>query len=309
MFERFTTGAIKAIMLAQEEARRLGHNWVGTEHILLGLIGQGDLRRRFASYGMSLAAARTHVERIRGRANNKIPVEIPFTPAAKQFLEHTWEVAKARGDNYIGVEHMFDALMTKQSPTIIEILNAFEIEPEAIHSDLAEQLAYLEKERVVDERKSRKGFSLMELALKVLGRNSKPSMAGESEDVLALTVRLSKELGRGYQASDHLLLALSEYHNPAQEFLEERGVTAPAVRTEIAKLVTATSQDGADRLQTDAMRHAVLIAIDECQNEKSEKVMVRHLLIGLLKLESGIATEILDTLNVDRAESLQALRQ
>ena len=87
MFERFTEKAIKVIMLAQEEARRLGHNFVGTEQILLGLIGEGTGigPKVLKSMGVNLKDARVEVEKIIGRGSGFVAVEIPFTPEQKEF--------------------------------------------------------------------------------------------------------------------------------------------------------------------------------------------------------------------------------
>lgn len=86
MFERFTEKAIKVIMLAQEEARRLGHNFVGTEQILLGLIGEGTgvAAKVLRSMGVNLKDARIEVEKIIGRGSGFVAVEIPFTPVPSE---------------------------------------------------------------------------------------------------------------------------------------------------------------------------------------------------------------------------------
>lgn len=100
MFERFTEKAIKVIMLAQEEARRLGHNFVGTEQILLGLIGEGTgiAAKVLKSLGISLKDARTEVEKIIGRGSGFVAVEIPFTPRAKRVLELSLKEARLLGN-------------------------------------------------------------------------------------------------------------------------------------------------------------------------------------------------------------------
>ena len=99
MFERFTEKAIKVVMLAQEEARRLGHNFVGTEQILLGLIGEstGIAAKVLKSMGVSLKDARVEVEKIIGRGSGFVAVEIPFTPRAKRVLELSLEEARQLG--------------------------------------------------------------------------------------------------------------------------------------------------------------------------------------------------------------------
>lgn len=99
MFERFTEKAIKVIMLSQEEARRLGHNFVGTEQILLGLIGEGTglAAKALKAMGVSLKDARIEVEKIIGRGSGFVVVEIPFTPRAKRVLELSLEEARQLG--------------------------------------------------------------------------------------------------------------------------------------------------------------------------------------------------------------------
>lgn len=99
MFERFTEKAIKVVMLAQEESRRLGHNFVGTEQILLGLIGEatGIAAKVLKSMGVTLKDARTQVEKIIGRGSGFVAVEIPFTPRAKRVLELSLEEARQLG--------------------------------------------------------------------------------------------------------------------------------------------------------------------------------------------------------------------
>ena len=113
MFERFTEKAIKVIMLAQEEARRLGHNFVGTEQILLGLIGEGTgvAAKVLKSMGVNLKDARVEVEKIIGRGSGFVAVEIPFTPRAKRVLELSLEEARQLGHNYIGTEHLLLGLI------------------------------------------------------------------------------------------------------------------------------------------------------------------------------------------------------
>lgn len=100
MFERFTEKAIKVVMLAQEEARRLGHNFVGTEQILLGLIGEstGIAAKVLKSMGVNLKDARVEVEKIIGRGSGFVAVEIPFTPRAKRVLELSLEEARQLGE-------------------------------------------------------------------------------------------------------------------------------------------------------------------------------------------------------------------
>ncbi|MEA5570711.1 ATP-dependent Clp protease ATP-binding subunit [Calothrix sp. UHCC 0171] len=108
MFEHFTSQAIRVIMLAQEEARRLGHNFVGTEQILLGLIGEGNgvAAKVLSDMGVTLKDARREVEKIIGRGSGFVPPEIPFTPKVKSLFEQAFKEARSLGNNYISTEHL-----------------------------------------------------------------------------------------------------------------------------------------------------------------------------------------------------------
>jgi ArsR family transcriptional regulator, arsenate/arsenite/antimonite-responsive transcriptional repressor / arsenate reductase (thioredoxin) len=107
-FERFTQTAVTAISIAQGESRRLGHRYIGTEQILLGLLGEGSgLGWQFlTSVGVNLENAEIEVEKIIGRGKGNTPLDIPFTPRAKEVLELSVEQSQQLGVNYVGTEHL-----------------------------------------------------------------------------------------------------------------------------------------------------------------------------------------------------------
>jgi ATP-dependent Clp protease ATP-binding subunit ClpC len=136
MFERFTEKAIKVIMLAQEEARRLGHNFVGTEQILLGLIGEGTgiAAKTLKSMGVNLKDARVEVEKIIGRGSGFVAVEIPFTPRAKRVLELSWDEARQLGHNYIGTEHLLLGLIREGEGVAARVLENLGVDLSKVRS-------------------------------------------------------------------------------------------------------------------------------------------------------------------------------
>jgi len=138
MFERFTEKAIKVVMLAQEEARRLGHNFVGTEQIMLGLIGEGTgiAAKVLKSMGISLKEARIEVEKIIGRGSGFVAVEIPFTPRAKRVLELALEEARQLGHNYIGTEHLLLGLLREGEGVAARVLENLDADPAKIRSQV-----------------------------------------------------------------------------------------------------------------------------------------------------------------------------
>jgi len=124
MFERFTDRARRVVVLAQEEARMLSHNYIGTEHILLGLIheGEGVAAKALESLGISLEAVRSQVEEIIGQGQQAPSGHIPFTPRAKKVLELSLREALQLGHNYIGTEHILLGLIREGEGVAAQVL-------------------------------------------------------------------------------------------------------------------------------------------------------------------------------------------
>ena len=116
MFEHFTNAAIAVIMQAQEEARRLGHNFVGSEQLLLGIVKEGSsiAARVLSDFGVNLANSRAEVESIIGRGSGNGPTEIPFTPKVKQVFEQAFQEARKLDHPYIEPEHLLLSLTQKR---------------------------------------------------------------------------------------------------------------------------------------------------------------------------------------------------
>ncbi len=124
LFQRFSDRARQAVTLAQEEARRLDHNYIGTEHILLGLlrVPEGVGARALASFGVSLEAVRAQVEEIIGRGETAPRGHIPFTPRSKKVLELALREALQLGHNYIGTEHILLGLVREGEGVAAQVL-------------------------------------------------------------------------------------------------------------------------------------------------------------------------------------------
>ena len=142
MFEHFTSEAIRVIMLAQEEARRLGHNFVGTEQILLGLMGEGTgvAAKVLAELGVTLKEARREVEKIIGRGSGFVPPEIPFTPKVKSLFEQSFREAHGLGHNYINTEHLLLGLTEAGEGVAAKVLQNLGVDLPVIRSAVMKRL-------------------------------------------------------------------------------------------------------------------------------------------------------------------------
>lgn len=123
------------LKLAQEEARRLGHNFVGTEQILLGLIlCRGSVGAVLSRFGIEIVWARQEVEKAIGRGSGFVAVEIPFTPRARKVLEFAWDEARQLGHNYIGNEHLMLGILRDDNSVAAEILKAAQVNTEELRA-------------------------------------------------------------------------------------------------------------------------------------------------------------------------------
>src|SRR6266567_7202184 len=124
MFERFSDRARRVVVLAQEEARMLNHDYIGTEHLLLGLMheGEGVAAKALESLGISLEAVRRQIEEIIGQGQQAPSGHIPFTPRAKKVLELASREALQLGHNYIGTEHLLLGLTHNRDSGAVQLM-------------------------------------------------------------------------------------------------------------------------------------------------------------------------------------------
>jgi ATP-dependent Clp protease ATP-binding subunit ClpA len=309
VFERFTQSAIKVIMLAQEEARRLGHNFVGTEQILLGLIGEGEGAAALAlrDSGVTLKSARVEVENIIGRGSGFVAVEIPFTPRGKRVLELSWDQARQIGDSFIGTEHLLMGLLCEGEGVAARVL-------ENLHADLRgirEQMLYL---RCETAEPLREPFFLRVFG-PLLGIRKDPPVLSDSARILLERAQAgARAAGHWLVASDQMLLAiLQDADCLAAKTLIARGITLDAARTEAEKITGTLRRDlGLEALRnTPKTDRIIALAHAEAQRQKRKETDVEDLLFGLLKEDGGVAMQVLENSGVDRVQlrtSLQAIR-
>jgi ATP-dependent Clp protease ATP-binding subunit ClpC len=174
MFERFTDRARRVVVLAQEEARMLSHNYIGTEHILLGLIheGEGVAAKALESLGISLEAVRSQVEEIIGQGQQAPSGHIPFTPRAKKVLELSLREALQLGHNYIGTEHILLGLIREGEGVAAQVLVKLGADLNKVRQQVIQLLSgYQGKETATAGAGTTEGAPSSSLVLDQFGRN------------------------------------------------------------------------------------------------------------------------------------------
>ena len=145
MFERFTDRARRVVVLAQEEARRLNHNYIGTEHILLGLIqeGEGHAAKAIEELNINIDSVRSEVVEIIGEGQQSPSGHIPFTPRAKKVLELSLREALQLGHNYIGTEHILLGLIQEGEGHAAKAIEELNINIDSVRSEVVEIIGCL----------------------------------------------------------------------------------------------------------------------------------------------------------------------
>ena len=253
MFEKFTEGAIKVIMLSQEEARRMGHNFVGTEQLLLGVIGQrhGIGARALKKMKVTLKKARKEVEMYIGRGTGFVASEIPFTPRAKRVLEMAVHEGKDLGQNFVGTEHILLSLIAESDGVAMRTLDKLGVDIPKLRNLI---LTYIEEtqEEILRPLTQAEKF-LLEREKK---GSPTPTLDEYAENVTkeAIDGKLDPVIGRDKEINEVIqVLARRSKNNPV--LIGEPGVGKTAVAEGLAQLILTEKVP-------DFLEGSVLMALD-----------------------------------------------
>jgi len=222
MWEPFTERARRSIVLAQEEAQRLGNNYIGTEHILLGIISEGEslAAKVLETLGVNLAKVRQEVEAIVGRGGQTVQQEMVFTPRAKRVIELAFEEARQLNHNYIGTEHLLLGLIREGEGVAARVLTNLGVDPAKVRVQTTSLL----------------GAEGQPVAPK--GKSKTPTLDAYGRDLttLARDNKLDPVIGRSNEIERVIqILARRTKNNPA--LIGEPGVGKTAIAEGLAQRV------------------------------------------------------------------------
>ena len=232
MFERFTDRARRVVVLAQEEARMLNHNYIGTEHILLGLIheGEGVAAKALESLGIALEGVRQQVEEIIGQGQQAPSGHIPFTPRAKKVLELSLREALQLGHNYIGTEHILLGLIREGEGVAAQVLVKLGADLNRVRQQVLQQLSGSAGREPAEGAAGGRGEGAQVASSLVLDQFGRNLTQSAREGTLDPVIGREKEIERVMQ-----VLSRRTKNNPA--LIGEPGVGKTAVVEGLAQAI------------------------------------------------------------------------
>ena len=234
MFEYFNEKAIKSVVLSQEEARRTGYNLVGSEHLLLGVIGEGTstASQILANKGINLKQTRDIIEQIVGRGGGFSPSNIPFTPRVKRIFESAFEESRQLGVNYISPEHILLAIAKEKNTVAARILTERDIDLDRLRVEILKNLGEKEAVAASGDKKRFNPFGLGE------ERSAKPRLEEFSTNLTALARegKLDPVVGRSTEIQRTIqILGRRTKNNPV--LVGEPGVGKTAIAEGLAQRI------------------------------------------------------------------------
>jgi ATP-dependent Clp protease ATP-binding subunit ClpA len=301
MFERFTERARQVVVFAQDEARTLGHTYIGTEHFLLGLLREQDgvAARALASLGITAEEARARVVAIVGQGDDVATTgQIPFTPRAKKALELALREGIALGDPNVRTEHLLLGLARVNDGVATRVLLDLGADAETIRHEVAGLLSDSDRESAPRSRS--RGGQRLTPPLRAGGGGSETSTRPSrftrgARTVLVLAQEEARTLGHARMGTEHLLLGLlREQHGLAARLLDALEITLDDVRAEVIGIIgRGTETTVGHILFTPQAKNALECARREARSLDHDSVGTEHILLAILRQDDGIAARIL----------------
>jgi ATP-dependent Clp protease ATP-binding subunit ClpA len=279
VFERFTERARQVVVLAQDEARSLKHNYIGTEHILLGLLREekGVGARVLASLGITLEEVRAQVVRIVGEGSEDAPGALPFTPRAKKTLELALREALSLGHRFIGTERILLGLVSVEQGVAVRVFEGLEaeIEPEDVRARVLQFAGERGEEPAAPAaRPAPRELPLDHATARVLVRAQDEALALRHDSL----------------RPEHIVLGLLGEHGLAARVLGALEITAEGVRAELVEVAGPEAPPASLPIPLTTRGRRVLdLARREARALRHDAVAPEHVLLGLIREQAGTA--------------------
>ena len=298
-FDRFSDRGKRVLALAQDEAIRQNHNYIGTEHLLAALLRDGDTvaARALTSLGIELAKVRTALEHIVGRGDRPTsPSEITLSPRTKKVIELSIDEARRMGQSLLGPEHILLGLIREGEGIAYGIIESLGVDPSALRTRLLELLAQRGTPPPADYAAPP--------PTRTYSKSPFNRFTHRSKRVLALAQDETIRMGHAYIGPEHLLLGLgrladlAQPDSPMKQIFEKLGLTLEQLRTELGKLVPPTTGQptAPSEITLSPETKEVLQIVHESTEDKD--VEPEDLLLAIVRDEQSFGAQLLARLGV-----------
>jgi ATP-dependent Clp protease ATP-binding subunit ClpA len=309
MYERFTDRARKVLQLANEEAQRFNHEYIGTEHILLGLIkeGSGVAANVLKNLDVDLRKTRLEVEKLVQSGPDMVTMgRLPQTPRAKKVIEYAMEEVRNLNHNYLGTEHILLGLFREREGVAAQVLINLGLKLEDVREEVLRLLG-----KVPDQWATVRMDEPVKVVAKISGLIDPASGAfrdrftGAARNILLMANEEARRHHHEYVATDHLLLALArEETGVAASILKNLGVDRQRIRLKMERAIESGPEDVVPLARlpwTPRAKSVIDHARHEADKLARDLVGSEHILLGLLRIDEGVAWQTLTNLGLSLA--------
>ena len=307
MFERFTERARKVVVLAQNEAERLRHDYIGTEHLLLGLIREreGVAAQALTAAGITVDGVREQVETAVGYGKEPAGAQAPFTRRAKNALEASLNEAMRMGHNYIGTEHLLLGLLRGPDDSAAKMISNLGADPEVVRQEVMRLLGEAPGAR--PPRDPGRIERTREVLRRTFRRNRREGpylfqmFTAEGRKVVMLAQDEARRFNHNYIGTEHLLLGSLAYEGSiAARALGALGITLDEARGQVEGIVGHGEEGAVAQAPfTPRSKKILQLAEREALQLDHDYVSTEHVLLGLVRESEGVAARALVNLGVD----------
>jgi ATP-dependent Clp protease ATP-binding subunit ClpA len=294
MFERFTKAARQVVIFAQDEARRLRHDYIGTEHILIGLlrVEEGTAARALDALGVTADDVRSDIARLVGQGDGVATGQIPFTRRAKNVLELALLEAMTLGHHYIGTEHLLLGLARERNGVATVILLDLNVDAATIRYEVMDILC---RPNFGDRPGDRLSAHTGRRRAAIGDTTIAPRFTSDVRRALALAQEEARTLRHVRMGTEHILLGLiREQQGLGARLLDGLGITLDDARAEVVRMAGRRQVTATGHIPfTPQADHALERARSEARALGHERVGTEHVLLGILREIDGRAARII----------------
>lgn len=304
-FHRFTERAKKSLAYAQEEAQRLQHNYIGTEHLLLGLVRdpEGLACKVLNGMGVELTKVRHAVLTIIGSGDRIVLGEIGLTPRAKKVIELAVDETRRLNHSYVGTEHILLGLVREGEGIAAGVLESLGANKEKVREQVLLQLNTTPdpQAQVVPHIRVSSSDNTYPPILQGEGGFTQYAFTRNSHLALQYAFLEAVQFRHTTVAPEHILLGIKqEYKNVATALLQELGADLAVLRSHVEKQFPGNKEERPENIHLSPLSCAYLhLAADEAQQQKHASITTTHILLGLIRERTGPVATLLTKLNID----------